>query len=53
MQNPINIDSTLLRKHLYTLASDDMEGRKPGTPGMEKATKYIENEFKRIGLKTV
>jgi Zn-dependent M28 family amino/carboxypeptidase len=29
-----------------------MEGRKSGTPGIEKAAKYIENEFKRIGLKT-
>jgi Zn-dependent M28 family amino/carboxypeptidase len=46
------IDSLTVRKHLYTLASDEMEGRKTGTPGIEKAAKYIENEFKRIGLKT-
>ncbi|WP_233884061.1 M28 family peptidase [Tenacibaculum piscium] len=46
------IDSVLVKKHLYTLASDEMQGRKPGTEGMEKATVYIENEFKRIGLKT-
>lgn len=46
------IDSVLVRKHLYTLASDEMEGRKPGTEGMEKATQYIESEYKRIGLKT-
>ncbi|AUC20777.1 peptidase M28 [Polaribacter sejongensis] len=46
------IDSITVKKHLYTLASDDMEGRKPGTPGIEKAAKYIENEFKRIGLTT-
>ncbi len=51
LQNTIDIDSTLVRKHLYTLASDEMKGRKPGTEGMEKATKYIENEYKRIGLK--
>ena len=44
------IDSVSVKKHLYTLASDEMEGRKPGTPGIEKAAKYIENEFKRIGL---
>ena len=48
--NSITIDSSLVKKHLYTLASDEMGGRKPGTEGMEKATKYIENEFKRIGL---
>jgi Zn-dependent M28 family amino/carboxypeptidase len=46
------IDSTTVRKHLYTLASDDMAGRMTGTPGIEKAAKYIENEFKRIGLAT-
>ncbi|WP_271406556.1 M20/M25/M40 family metallo-hydrolase [Tenacibaculum soleae] len=47
----VNIDSTLVKKHLYTLASDEMGGRKPGTAGIEKAAKYIENEFKKIGLK--
>lgn len=46
------IDSLLVRKHLYTLASDDMQGRKSGTPGIEKAAVYIENEFKKIGLTT-
>ncbi|CAM1347575.1 MULTISPECIES: M28 family peptidase [Tenacibaculum] len=48
----ISIDSSLVRKHLYTLSSDEMEGRKPGTEGMEKTTVYIENEYKKIGLKT-
>ena len=48
----VTIDSSTVKKHLYILASDDMEGRKTGTPGIEKAAKYIENEFKRIGLKT-
>jgi len=46
------IDSIAVKKHLYTLASDDMEGRKTGTPGIEKAAKYIEDEFKKIGLTT-
>ncbi|MFT5673957.1 MAG: Zn-dependent M28 family amino/carboxypeptidase [Polaribacter sp.] len=46
------IDSATVKKHLYTLASDEMEGRGTGTPGIEKAAKYIENEFKRIGLTT-
>ena len=46
------IDSITVKKHLYTLASDAMEGRRTGTPGIEKAAKYIENEFKKIGLKT-
>ena len=46
------IQPETVKKHLYTLSSDDMEGRKTGTPGIEKAAKYIENEFKRIGLTT-
>lgn len=49
----VEIDSATVRKHIYTLASDEMEGRKPGTEGMEKATQYIEQEYKRIGLKTL
>ena len=44
------IDSLLVKKHLYALASDEMEGRKVGTPGIEKAAIYIETEFKNIGL---
>ncbi|WP_159951524.1 M28 family peptidase [Polaribacter septentrionalilitoris] len=46
------IQPETVKKHLYTLSSDDMEGRKTGTPGIEKAAKYIEGEFKRIGLST-
>ncbi len=46
------VSKETIKKHLYTLASDEMEGRKPGTKGMEKATQYIENEYKRIGLTT-
>lgn len=49
---PFFIDSVTVKKHLYTLASDDMEGRKSGTAGIEKAAKYIENEYKKIGLTT-
>jgi Zn-dependent M28 family amino/carboxypeptidase len=48
----VSIDSATVKKHLYMLASDEMEGRRSGTPGIEKAAQYIENEFKRIGLST-
>lgn len=51
-ENKFFIDSLEVRKHLYTLASDEMEGRGTGTAGIEKAAQYIENEFKRIGLTT-
>ncbi|MBL4604225.1 MAG: M20/M25/M40 family metallo-hydrolase [Flavobacteriaceae bacterium] len=47
-----DINEATGKKHLYTLASDDMAGRKPGTEGIEKAAQYIESEFKRIGLTT-
>jgi len=46
------IDSALVRKHLYTLSSDEMEGRKVGSVGIEKAAQYIEGEFEKIGLST-
>jgi aminopeptidase YwaD len=32
------------------LASDSLEGRRTGTPGADKAARYIAAEFKRIGL---
>jgi hypothetical protein len=44
------ISQELVKKHLYTLSSDEMEGRKAGTKGIEKAAQYIEKEFERIGL---
>jgi len=34
------------------LSADDMEGRRTFTPGIEKASTFIEGEFKKIGLKT-
>jgi hypothetical protein len=36
---------------IKTLSSDDMQGRGTFTPGIDKAAKFIENEFKTIGLK--
>ena len=44
------ISKELVKKHLYILSSDEMEGRKAGTKGIEKAAQYIEKEFERIGL---
>ncbi|HVE60915.1 MAG TPA: hypothetical protein VNA26_03800, partial [Chitinophagaceae bacterium] len=39
-----------LKKHLYIVASAEMQGREAATEGERKAAAYIENEFKRIGL---
>lgn len=46
------IKKKVVKKHLFTLASDEMQGRRTGTEGIEKAAQYIEKEFKRIGLTT-
>ena len=37
--------------HVQYLASDDLKGRLPGTPGFEQAVQYVVREFKQIGLK--
>ena len=36
-----------------TLAADDMQGRRAFTPGIDKASSFIETEFKKIGLQTL
>ena len=38
---------------IKTLSSDEMEGRGTFTPGIDRAAKFIENEFKQIGLKAL
>ena len=40
-----------LLSHIKTLASDEFEGRAPGSKGEELAIKYIADQFKSIGLK--
>jgi hypothetical protein len=37
--------------HVEYLASDDLQGRKPGTPGYDSAVAYVQQQFKSIGLK--
>jgi Zn-dependent M28 family amino/carboxypeptidase len=39
-----------LMRHVEVLASDEYEGRKPGTIGEEKTVAYLTTELKRIGL---
>jgi Zn-dependent M28 family amino/carboxypeptidase len=40
-----------LLAHIKILASDEFEGRAPGTKGEELSVKYIGDQFKQIGLK--
>ena len=37
--------------HIKVLASDDFEGRGPGTPGESKTLGYLVDQFRRAGLK--
>jgi Zn-dependent M28 family amino/carboxypeptidase len=46
-----DIDDTAFREHVRVLASDDFEGRKPGTPGEEKTLAYLVAQFRQLGLK--
>ena len=39
-----------LRQRLYIYADDSMMGRKAGTPGNDKATQYIANELRKMGM---
>ena len=40
-----------LQTHVSFLASPDLAGRQPGTPGNRQAAQYIEDQFHAIGLR--
>ena len=40
-----------LLNHIKILASDEFEGRAPGSKGEELSVKYISEQFKALGLK--
>src|ERR1041384_4620219 len=40
-----------LLAHIKVLASDEFEGRAPGSKGEDLSVNYITDQFKRIGLK--
>jgi len=48
-----SIKAAALEKHLKHLASDDLEGRNTGYPGNDKASEYIAEHFRKIGLAPV
>lgn len=39
-----------LMRHISALADDSMEGRAPGTPGDERTVRYLEAQFREVGL---
>jgi Zn-dependent M28 family amino/carboxypeptidase len=46
-----SIKSDELLSHIKTLASDEFEGRAPGTKGEELTVNYLTEQFKKLGLK--
>ena len=46
-----SISSADLMKHINVLASDEYEGRAPGTKGEDLTVNYLTDQFKKIGLK--
>jgi hypothetical protein len=48
LANTISEDD--LRPHIEILASDDFEGREPGTDGERKTTAYISEQWQKAGL---
>ncbi|MEN9883874.1 MAG: hypothetical protein RLZZ420_1091, partial [Bacteroidota bacterium] len=50
-QNPIDLISVSETERIEKiLASDDMQGRRTFTPGIEKAAAFIASEFQQTGL---
>lgn len=45
-----NIEESNIKKNLYVIASDEMQGRNTGEPGQKKAGEYIINEYKKYGI---
>jgi Zn-dependent M28 family amino/carboxypeptidase len=46
-----DIDEIGFRDDVRVLASDEFEGRKPGTPGEEKTVAFLVEQFRKLGLK--
>src|SRR5256714_7801519 len=46
-----SITAADLLNHIKILASDEFEGRAPGSKGEELSVKYISDQFKALGLK--
>src|SRR5215213_8593442 len=40
-----------IQQHVTYLASDELDGRRTGTPGANEAAKYIAREFERLGIR--
>ncbi len=45
------IEAAAILAHIKVLASDEYEGRAPGTPGEERTVTYLIDQFQKLGLK--
>jgi hypothetical protein len=46
-----HVSTERIAKHIQFLASDELHGRRAGTPFADQAAAYIESEFRKYGLK--
>jgi len=46
-----DIDETAYRDAIRVLASDEFEGRRPGTAGADKTVAFLADHFRKLGLK--
>src|SRR5205085_1807112 len=51
--DPRHIDPHEYLAHIKYLASDELEGRGDGAPGLEKAAEYIAGSFRQAGLEPI
>src|SRR5205809_2127905 len=51
--DPRHIDPRAYLEHIKYLASDELEGRGDGAPGLEKAADYIAASFRAAGLEPI
>src|SRR5581483_9266952 len=45
-----DIDSAAVLDHIKVLASDEFEGRAPGSKGETRTVDFLTDQFKRLGL---
>jgi len=48
----LSLSQQRLTDYVKYLSSDELEGRGPGTDGINKAAEYIASHFRQLGLKT-
>src|SRR5688572_30075385 len=48
---PARIDAQAMLERIKVLSSDEYEGRAPGTKGEDLTVRFLEEEFKKLGLK--